>query len=166
MTKRKPYVVHRQFNEEAKAVIGTETIQWQTAAVSSTEKILLYYLRLRFGHCFVSVLLTALVCSLYCLYSTYGFRLVIALFVYYLRLSFGHYFVPALLTAFTWSLYCLCSTYGFHLVIVLSLYYLRLFVWSLHCLCNTHGFRLVIVFSLYYLRLLFVIDLSLCQLRL
>jgi hypothetical protein len=124
----------------------------QRKAVSSTETIHLYYLRLSFGHCIISVLLT---------------------------LSFGHYIVSALLTAsvwslyclcstyaFVWTLYCLCTTYGFRLVIVLSQYYLRFplviilflhylrlpfghcivsvlltaFVWSLYCLCTAYGF--------------------------
>ena len=40
-----------------------------------------YYLRLSYGHCIVSVLLTALVCSLCSLCTTYGFRLVIVLSV-------------------------------------------------------------------------------------
>ena len=46
----------------------------------------LYYLWLSFGHCIVSVLLTAFVWSLYFLCTTYGFRLVIILSLYYLRL--------------------------------------------------------------------------------
>jgi hypothetical protein len=50
----------------------------------------LLYLRLSLGHCIVSVLLTAFVWSLYCLCTTYGFRLVIVLSLYYLWLSFGH----------------------------------------------------------------------------
>ena len=107
------------------------------------------------GPCIVPVLLTAFVWSLYCLCTTYGFRLVILLYLYYIRLSFGHFIVSVLLTAFVWSLYCLCTTYGFRLVIVLSMYYLRLsfghcivsvlltaFVWSLYCLCTTKGFWL------------------------
>ena len=98
-----------------------------------------YYLRLSYGHCIVSVLLTALVCSLCSLCTTYGFRLVIVLSLYYLRLSCIHYIVSVLFTAFLWPLYWLCTTYGSRLVIVLSLYYLR--------------FRLVIVLSLCYLRL-------------
>jgi hypothetical protein len=83
----------------------------------------LLYLRLSFGHCIVSVLLTAFVWSLYYLCTTYGFRLVIVLSLYYLRLSLGHCIVYVPLMAFVWSLYCLCTTYGFSLFIVLSLYY-------------------------------------------
>jgi hypothetical protein len=79
---------------------------------------------------------------LYCLCTTYGFRLVIVLSLYFLRLSLGHCIVSVLLTTFAWLLYCLCTTHRFRLVIVLSLFYLR--------------FRLVIVLSLYYLRLSFV----------
>jgi hypothetical protein len=112
----------------------------------------LFYLRLSFGHgivsllltlslgpCIVSVLLMYLVWSLYCLCTTYGFRLVIVLSLFYLRISFGHCIVSVLLTAYVWSLYCHCTTYGFHL--------------SLYCLCTTYSFRLVIALSLYYLRL-------------
>ena len=61
--------------------------------------LFLHYLRLPFGHCIVSVLLT---------------------------LSFGHCIVSVLLTDFVWSLYYLCTTYDFRLVSVLSLFYLRL----------------------------------------
>jgi hypothetical protein len=112
----------------------------------------LYYLRHSFGHyivsvlltasvchCIVFVILTAFLCSLYCLCTTNGFRLVILLSLYYLWLSFGHCIVSVLLTlsfghcivsvllmAFAWSLYFLCTTYGFRLGIILSLYYLRL----------------------------------------
>jgi hypothetical protein len=46
----------------------------------------LFYLRLSFGHCIVSLLLTAFLWSLYCLCTTYGLRLVIVLSLYYLRL--------------------------------------------------------------------------------
>jgi hypothetical protein len=114
----------------------------------------LYYLRLSFGHCIISVLLMAFAWSLYCLCTTYGIPLVIILSLHYirlpfvivlsllyLRLSFGHCIVSVILTAFLWSLYCLCITYGFRL--------------SLYCLCPTYGFRLVIVLSLFYLRLSF-----------
>jgi hypothetical protein len=112
----------------------------------------LYYLRLSFGHCIVSVPLKAFLWSIYCFYITYvfrlvivlslfylRFRLVIVLSLYYLRISFGHCIISVLLIAFVWSLYCLCPTYGFRLVIVLSLFYVR--------------FPLVMVLSLYYLRL-------------
>jgi hypothetical protein len=112
--------------------------------------------------------------SLYCLCTTYGFRLIIVLSLYYLRLSFGHYIDSVLLTCFVWALYCLCSTYDFPLVIVLSLFYLRLsfghcivsvlltaFAWSLYCHCTTYSFRLVIALSLYYLRFSVFIILSL-----
>ena len=112
----------------------------------------LFYLRLSFGHgivsvlltlslgpCIVSVLLMDFVWSLYCLCTTYGFRLVIVLSLFYLRISFGHCIVSVLLTAYAWSLYCHCTTYGFRL--------------SLYCLCTTYSFRLVIALSLYYLRL-------------
>jgi hypothetical protein len=101
----------------------------------------LYYLRLSFGHYIVSALLTSSAWSLYCLCSTYNFRLVIVLSLSYLRLSFGHCIVSLLLTAFLWSWYCLCTTYAF--------------VGSLYCFCTTYGFRMVIVLSLYYLRLSF-----------
>jgi hypothetical protein len=138
MTKGKPLVVQRQYNDQTKAVSRTETIQWPK---ESSKNKSLHYLRLSFGHCIVSVLLMAFVWSLYCLCSTYGFPLVIVLSLYYLRLSFGHCIVSVLLTAFLWSLYCLCITYAS--------------VWSLHCLCTTNGFCLVIVLSLYYLRLSF-----------
>jgi hypothetical protein len=113
MTKRKPYVVQGQYNEQ-------------------------YYLRLTFGHCIVSVLLRALVCSLYFLCTTYGFclfivlslyyirfRLVIVFSLYYLRLLFVHCIVPVLHTAFAWSLCFLCTTYGFSVFIILSLHCLR-----------------------------------------
>jgi hypothetical protein len=96
------------------------------------------------GPCIVPVLLTAFVWSLYCLCTTYGFRLVILLYLYYIRfrlvillslyylqLSFGHCIVSVLLTALVWSLYCLCTTYGFRLVIVLSLYYLGFLITQL-----------------------------------
>jgi hypothetical protein len=125
----------------------------------------LYHLRLSFchcivsvllglslGHCIVSVLLTALVWSLYCLWTTYGFRLVTVLTLYYLRISYGHCIVSVLLTALDWPLYCLCTTYAF--------------AWSLYCLCSTKGFRLVIVLSMYHLRFRLVIVLSLDYLRL
>ena len=99
----------------------------------------MYYLRLSYGHCIVSVLFKAFLWSLYCFCITYvfrlvivlslfylRFRLVIVLSLYYLRISFGHCIISVLLIAFVWSLYCLCPTYGFRLVIVLSLFYLRL----------------------------------------
>ena len=78
----------------------------------------LSYLRLSFGHCIVSLLLTAFLWSWYCLCTTYafvgslncfcttyGFRMVIVLSLYYLRLSFGHCFISVLLIAFVWSLH-------------------------------------------------------------
>ena len=63
----------------------------------------LYYLRLSFGYCVVSVLITAFVWSLYCLSTTYGFRLVIVLYLYYLWLSLGRCIVSVLLTAFDYT---------------------------------------------------------------
>jgi hypothetical protein len=47
-------------------------------------EVSLDYLRLSFGHCVDSVLLTDIVWSLYCLCTTYGFRLAIVLSLYYL----------------------------------------------------------------------------------
>jgi hypothetical protein len=132
-----------------------------------------YYLQLSFGNCFVSVLLTALVCSLYCLCTAYGFplaivlslyylrfRLVIVLFLYYLWISYGHCIVSVLFTTFVWSLYYLCTTYGFRLVIVMSLYYLRhsfghYIVPALHtasvCHCIVFVILTAFVWSLYCL---------------
>jgi hypothetical protein len=120
MTKRKPLVVQRKYNDQKNSVLLTAFV-WSLYCLCTT-----YGFRLAF------------VWSLYCLCTTYGFRLVIILFLHYLRfrlvivlslyylwLSFGHYIVSVLLTALVYSLCCLCTTYSFPLVIALSLFYLR-----------------------------------------
>jgi hypothetical protein len=77
MTNQKPKVVHRQYNDQAKSVSSTETVQYPG--------------EIRKQH--RDNTMTK---------GKHGFRLVIVLSLFYLRLSFGHCIVSVLLTAFVW----------------------------------------------------------------